>query len=61
MGTCCLVFCISTLLWIILFRILSKGNTYLHNTIYDIPTLGTYHNVYTDFFKKYDNNRDTIF
>ena len=43
MGTCCLVFCISALLWIILFRLLSKGNQFIYDIVYDIPTLGVYH------------------
>lgn len=61
MGTCCFVFVISALLWIILFRILSKGNQFIYDIVYDIPTLGVYHQVYSDFFKKYDHNRDKLF
>lgn len=58
MGTCCLVFILSALLWLILFRILNNKNNEVYDIVYDTPTLGTYHGVYTEFWKKYDQNRD---
>ena len=50
LGTCCFVFCISSILWIILLRILVIKNYKIRYIVYYIPTLGIYHNVYTDFF-----------
>lgn len=60
--TCCFIFFIlSSILWIILFRSLSIKNKHIYDIVYDIPTLGVYHNKYTEFYTKYDRNRDELF
>lgn len=58
-GACCLVFIVSSILWIVLFRSLIIKNKQLSNIVYDIPTLGTYHVKYGEFFHQFDKNRDS--
>lgn len=57
-ACCCFVFIFSSVLWIILFRALMMKNQHVYNLVYDIPTLGTYHEKYNEFFHQYDTNRD---
>lgn len=59
-GCCCLVFVCSSILWIILFRALMMKNRQIYDLVYDIPTLGIYHNKYDEFFHKYDSNREFV-
>lgn len=60
-GFFCIVFIFSSFLWIILMRQLMVKNREVYNVVYDIPTLGVYHNLYTDFYNKYDRNRSQLF
>lgn len=60
-SLCCLVFICSSILWLILFRSLMIKNQQLYDLVYDIPTLGTYHDKYNHFFHQFDINRDQVF
>ena len=55
-SLCCLVFICSSILWLILFRSLMIKNQQLYDLVYDIPTLGTYHDKYNNFFHQFDTN-----
>jgi hypothetical protein len=55
-GLCCMFFFLSSILWIVLLKILHDKNSFLSNIIMYPPTLGLYHQVYTEFFLNYDRN-----
>lgn len=59
-GCCMFVFVLSSILWIILFRSLALKNARVRELVYDIPTLGIYHDKYNDFFHLYDQERDRV-
>ena len=60
-GSCCiLVFVLSSILWIILFRALMIKNGRVRALVYDIPTLGIFHDKYNDFFHLYDKERENV-
>lgn len=55
-SLCCIFFFLSSILWIVLMKILHDKNSFLSNIIMYPPTLGLYHQVYTQFFVNYDRN-----
>lgn len=55
-SVCCIFFFLSSVLWIVLLKILHDKNSFLSNIIMYPPTLGLYHQVYNQFFFNYDKN-----
>lgn len=43
-----------------MFRSLAIKNAKVSGLVYDIPTLGIYHDKYNDFFHLYDKERDRV-
>ncbi len=60
-GSCVFVFILSSLLWVILFGILTKRNKEVADIVYEIPTLEQYHNLYHDFYMAFGMNYDKFF
>ena len=55
--SCCFIFFLSSFLWIVLFNDLSNQNMEVSNLIMSTPTLEEYHDVYTDFYAKFNENQ----
>ena len=55
--SCCFVFILSSILWIVLFKNLIDQNNYVADLVLSSPTLEDYHDIYTEFYMKFDENK----
>ena len=55
-GVFFFLFFASVFLWILLFGMLNSKNMELGGYVIDVPTLGDYYEVYTNFYSSYDEN-----
>ena len=58
--SCCFVFILSSILWIVLFKNLIDRNNFVGDLVLTSPTLEDYHDVYTEFYIKFDENKQKM-
>lgn len=59
-GLFLLVLGLSLFLWLFLLYLLLIRHATISKIVYDIPTLGMYHDRYTKFYNQYELNRDKL-